>query len=147
MRQGSLSTNFWAEAVNTACYIRNRCSTRSLNGQIPYKIWKGRVPTATYFQVFGARVFVLNKSRTKGKFDSRSMEGIFVGCSTKSKAYRVWMPKMRAVIESRDVKFIGGPTYESEYKEFIFEPNNNIEKLSNEQNSTEEHAVNDEEKS
>ncbi|KRX69779.1 Retrovirus-related Pol polyprotein from transposon TNT 1-94 [Trichinella sp. T6] len=30
--ESKLSLNFWAEAISTACYIRNRCPSRSLNG-------------------------------------------------------------------------------------------------------------------
>jgi len=50
-------------------------------------------------------VFILNKSPSKGKFDVRGLEGIFVGYSEVSKAYRVWSPKDRKIHIARDVKF------------------------------------------
>lgn len=55
MRQANVPSTFWAEAVNTACYVRNRCVTKSLNGEIPYKFWKGKTPTVIYFRVFGTK--------------------------------------------------------------------------------------------
>ncbi|GJQ68569.1 hypothetical protein Trydic_g17126 [Trypoxylus dichotomus] len=38
MMQTELPSQFWAEAVYTANYIRNRCPTRSLNSRTPYEI-------------------------------------------------------------------------------------------------------------
>jgi transposase InsO family protein len=34
--ESGLPSSFWAEAVNTANYLRNRCPSKSLNGKIPY---------------------------------------------------------------------------------------------------------------
>lgn len=72
-----------------------------------------------YFQIFGSRVFVSDKNPQKGKFNSRSEEGIFVGYSNESKAYRVWLPKSRKVIVSRDVKFLNESAFDREYQEFL----------------------------
>ena len=36
--QAYLSHGFWAEAVSTANYIRNRCSTKRLEGKSPYEM-------------------------------------------------------------------------------------------------------------
>ncbi|KMQ84419.1 copia protein, partial [Lasius niger] len=121
MRQANVPPVFWAEAVNTACYVRNRCITKSLDGQVPYKLWKGKTPTVIYFKIFGSKVFVLDKNPQKGKFDSRSEEGIFVGYSNESKAYRVWLPKSHKLIVSRDVKFLNELAFDREYQEFIEE--------------------------
>lgn len=125
MRQTNVPPVFWAEAVNTACYVRNRCTTTALNGQLPYKLWKGKTLTVTYFQIFGSEAFVLNKNPQKGKLDSRSEEGIFMGYSNESKAYRVWLPKSRKL--SRDVKFINESAFDHEYQEFLEEKPNETE--------------------
>ncbi|KRY16471.1 Retrovirus-related Pol polyprotein from transposon TNT 1-94 [Trichinella patagoniensis] len=105
--ESKLSLNFWAEAISTACYIRNRCPSRSLNGEIPLTLWNGRKLTLNYFRTFGERAYVLGKSPRKGKFSTRSKECIFIGYSTESKAYRLWCPAERKVFKSRDVKFTG----------------------------------------
>lgn len=52
MREAEASPRFWTEAINTATYVRNRCPTRALNGEIPHKAWKGKTPTVNYFQAF-----------------------------------------------------------------------------------------------
>ena len=39
-----LARNFWAEALNTSCYIINRCMIRPILNKTPYKLFKGRKP-------------------------------------------------------------------------------------------------------
>lgn len=36
--QSSLSISFWAEAINTVNYIRNRCPTSHLDGRTPFQV-------------------------------------------------------------------------------------------------------------
>ncbi|KRZ93244.1 Retrovirus-related Pol polyprotein from transposon TNT 1-94 [Trichinella sp. T8] len=93
--ESKLSLNFWAKAISTACYIGNRCPSRSLNGEIPLTLWNGRKLTLNYFPTFGERAYVLDKSPGKGKFSTRSKECIFIGYSTESKAFRLWCPVER----------------------------------------------------
>lgn len=98
MLQSGISGGFWAEAILTANHIRNRCPSRSLNGEIPFKIWTGRTSVVNYFQRFGTTVFVLDKTIGKGKFEPMSTKCIFVGYSTQSKAYRLWDPESRKIL-------------------------------------------------
>ena len=39
-----LATNLWAEAVDTAAYLRNTCITKILGDKTPYQVWFGRPP-------------------------------------------------------------------------------------------------------
>lgn len=121
MLQSGISGGFWAEAILTANHIRNRCPSRSLNGEIPYTIWTKRTPVVSYFQTFGTIAFALDKKIGKGKFDPRSKKCIFIGYSTESKAYRLWDPTSRKIIRSRDVTFTGQHQDEKNYTEFIDE--------------------------
>lgn len=105
MIRSGLPPSFWAEAVSTANYIRNRCITKSLDSGTPFEKWTGRRPNVVHLRTFGCKAFILDKSPDKGKFDARGLEGIFIGYSEVSKAYRVWSPKDRRVHISRDVKF------------------------------------------
>lgn len=43
----------WAEAVNTAAYIRNRCPTRQLESRTPYEVRFGREPNVRHLRTFG----------------------------------------------------------------------------------------------
>lgn len=38
MVESGLPPSFWAEAINTANYVRNRCPTKSVNGLTPYQL-------------------------------------------------------------------------------------------------------------
>lgn len=87
--QSGLPSSFWAEAVSTANYIRNRCPTRYLDGKTPYEAWIGNKPDVSKFREFGCQVFCLNANTKKGKFDDRSKKGIFLGYSEQSKGYRI----------------------------------------------------------
>ena len=121
MRQAGSFPAFWAEAINTACYVRNRCPTSALDGGIPFTVWTGKIPTVDFMQVFGAKVFVKDKTPNKGKFDSRAIQGIFVGYDTSSKAYRVHIPESRKTVVSRDVKFMSESAFRHEYREILDE--------------------------
>ena len=57
-----------------------------------------------YFQVFGSKCYILNDQENLEKFDAKSDEGIFLGYSTTSKAYRVFNKRTKTVIESINVE-------------------------------------------
>ena len=44
MAQAKLPEHYWAEAVATAAYLRNRMPTRSLKSTTPYEKWYDRKP-------------------------------------------------------------------------------------------------------
>jgi len=67
----NVSPRFWAEVVNTACYIVNRVYVRPWTSTTPYEIWKGRSPNLCYFHTFGCVCYVLNDKDHLGKFDAR----------------------------------------------------------------------------
>lgn len=104
--QANLPKVFWAEAIATAAYIRNRCPTKSLENVTPYESWFERKPNVSHFKTFGCKAYVLDKTATRGKFDQKSKEHIFLGYATDAKAYRLWDPESRKIIKSRDVKVI-----------------------------------------
>lgn len=87
----NLPRYFWAEAVNTACYVMNRVMIRPILKITPYELWKGRKPNISHFRTFGCKCFVHNNDKDDlGKFDAKSDEGIFHGYSTSSKAYKIF---------------------------------------------------------
>jgi hypothetical protein len=73
--------------------------------KIPYELWKGYKPNISYFRVFGSKYSVLNEILRNTKFNPKSTEGIFVGYSITSKAYKVYIVSSRIVVESMHVKF------------------------------------------
>lgn len=101
-----LCIGFWAEAIDTACYVRNRCPTSALDGDIPYEKWCQKQVNVYYLRRFGERVYVLDKNPNIGKFDARGIAGVFVGYSKTTKGFRVWIPEKRKFVVSRDIKFM-----------------------------------------
>lgn len=75
--QSKLPIQFWAEAVNTASYIRNRCPT--VHGKTPCEIWHKRKPNVNHLKIFGTDAYALNKRADKSKFEARSTKCIFIG--------------------------------------------------------------------
>ena len=57
-----------------------------------------------YFRVFGSKCYIFNDHENLGKFDAKSDEGIFLGYSTNSRAYRVFNKRTKMVMESINVE-------------------------------------------
>ena len=63
LNENGLPKYFWAEAVNTACYVVNRAHIRSILKRTPYELWKGKLPNISYFHAFGCKCFVHNNGK------------------------------------------------------------------------------------
>ncbi|WJX18836.1 hypothetical protein P8452_08595 [Trifolium repens] len=105
MHETKLAKYFWAEAVNTACYIQNRIYIRPILNKTTYELFKGRKPNISYFHQFGCTCYILNNKAYKRKFDAKACKGIFIGYSERSKAYRVYNSETNTVEESIHVRF------------------------------------------
>ena len=64
-----------------------------------------RKPNATFFHDFGSRCFIFNSKEQRNKFDVKADEGIFLGCSLTSKAYRVLNKSSKKIEETYYVMF------------------------------------------
>ncbi|GJT19748.1 putative ribonuclease H-like domain-containing protein [Tanacetum coccineum] len=100
-----LPTTFWAEAVNTACYVQNRVLVVKPHNKTPYELFHGRTPTLSFMRPFGCPVTILNTIDHLGKFDGKADEGFFVGYSLNSKAFRVFNSRTRIVEENLHIRF------------------------------------------
>ncbi|GJT03599.1 putative ribonuclease H-like domain-containing protein [Tanacetum coccineum] len=76
-----LPTTFWAEAVNTACYVHNRVLVVKPHNKTPYELFRGRTLALSFIRPFGCNVTILNIIDYLAKFDGKSDEGFFVGYS------------------------------------------------------------------
>nr|GEX26251.1 putative ribonuclease H-like domain-containing protein [Tanacetum cinerariifolium] len=79
---------FWAEAVNTACYVQNRVLVTKPHNKTPYELLHGRLPSIGFRRPFGCPVTILNTLDPLGKFQGKVDEGFLVGYSVCSKAFR-----------------------------------------------------------
>ncbi|GJT93770.1 putative ribonuclease H-like domain-containing protein [Tanacetum coccineum] len=105
LADSKLPTTFWAETVNTACYVQNRVLVIKPHNKTPYELLLGRKPTLSFMRPFGCPVTILNTIDHLGKFDGKVDEGFFVGYSTNSKAFRVFNSRTRIVEENLHVRF------------------------------------------
>ncbi|GJT53565.1 ribonuclease H-like domain-containing protein [Tanacetum coccineum] len=80
LANSKLPTTFWAEVVNTACYVQNRVLVVKPHNKTPYELFHG-------------------------KFDGKADEGFFVGYSLNSKAFRVVNSRTRIVKENLHIRF------------------------------------------
>ncbi|XP_074319033.1 uncharacterized protein LOC141655949 [Silene latifolia] len=79
---------------------------RSILNKTPYESLRGRKPNISYFRCFGSKCFVHNNGKNNlGKFDPRSDEGVFIGYSDHSKAYKVYNKRTLLIEESIHVIF------------------------------------------
>nr|GEX00409.1 hypothetical protein [Tanacetum cinerariifolium] len=85
LADSKLSTTFWTEAVNTACYVQNRVLVVRPQNKTSYTI--------------------LNTKEHLGKFDGTADEGFLIGYSLNSKAFRVFNSRTRIVKENLHIRF------------------------------------------
>ncbi|GJR77701.1 ribonuclease H-like domain-containing protein [Tanacetum coccineum] len=71
-----LPTTFWAEAVNTACYVQNKVLVVKPHNKTPYELFHGKAD-----------------------------EGFFIGYSLNSKAFRVFNSRTRIVEKNLHIRF------------------------------------------
>jgi len=83
LNENSLPKYFWADVVNTACYVLNRVLIRPILKKTPYELFKGRRLVLSHLKLFGCKCFILNNGKESlCKFDAKAYEGIFLGYTT-----------------------------------------------------------------
>ncbi|GJT53943.1 retrovirus-related pol polyprotein from transposon TNT 1-94 [Tanacetum coccineum] len=106
LADSKLPTIFWAEAVNTACYVQNKVLVVKPYNKTPYELFRGRTPALSFMRPFGCYVTILNTLDYLGKFNGKSDEGFFIGYSMNSKAFRIYKIKTRKVEEKLHIRFL-----------------------------------------
>ncbi|GJR04390.1 retrovirus-related pol polyprotein from transposon TNT 1-94 [Tanacetum coccineum] len=82
-----LKKSFWAEAVNTACYVINQSPSTAVDLKTPMEMWTGKLINYSDLHIFGSPVV---------------------------KGYRLWDPNSHKVVVSRDVVFMEDKIQENE---------------------------------
>ncbi|KAJ9544166.1 hypothetical protein OSB04_023873 [Centaurea solstitialis] len=112
LSEANLATQFWVEAVNTACYTQNRSLIVKRFRRTPYELFRNRKPSIEHLHIFGCVCYILNNKDNLGKFDSKSDDGIFLGYSSISKTYHVFNKRRQTIEGTIHVKFDeSGPTF------------------------------------
>ena len=86
----SLPLSFWAEAVSTANYLRNRSPTLALSGKTPYECWYGKKPVLSNLRIFGCVSYIHIPKELRKKLDPKSEKCIFLGYPDGTKGYKLY---------------------------------------------------------
>nr|GEZ13533.1 ribonuclease H-like domain-containing protein [Tanacetum cinerariifolium] len=97
---------FWAEAVNTECYIQNRVLVTKPHNKTPYELVLGRSPSIGFMGPFGCPITILNTLDPLGKFDGMADKGFLVGYSVNCKAFIIFNSRPRIVQETLHINFL-----------------------------------------
>jgi hypothetical protein len=96
---------FWAEAINTACYSINLLYLHRILKKTTYELLTGKKPNVSYFRVFGSKCFILIKRGRSSKFAPKAVEGFLLGYDSNTRAYRVFNKSTGLVKVSCDIVF------------------------------------------
>lgn len=99
----NLEKKFWAEAVNSAVYLRNRSNAAGLRDKTPFEVWTGKKPNVNHLRIFGSTAMVHIPKPKRTKWDKKATKMILVGFNENTKGYRLYNPENNSVIISRDV--------------------------------------------
>ncbi|KAL0741957.1 hypothetical protein Bca4012_083470 [Brassica carinata] len=119
IKHKNMPLKFWAEAVHTAAYVQNRTTTRALKNITPLEAWNGTNPSVNHMKVFGSICYVHIPDEKRRKWDEKSKKAIFVGYSSQTKGYRVYMLERKKIEISRDVIFEERSKWDWDKKEVI----------------------------
>ncbi|GKE08445.1 retrovirus-related pol polyprotein from transposon TNT 1-94, partial [Tanacetum coccineum] len=62
----------WAEAINTACYTKNRSLIHHRYNKTPYELMQDKKPDLSFLHVFGSLCYPTNDNKDLGKLDANS---------------------------------------------------------------------------
>jgi hypothetical protein len=79
---------FWADVINTACYISNRIFLCSILHLTAFELCFGRKSSVSHLRPFGCKCFVL-KHGNLDKFESHSSDRILLGYTPQGRSYNV----------------------------------------------------------
>jgi hypothetical protein len=82
-----LPKNLWPETIHHTVWLKNRTSTRALNGMTPYEMLHSKLDL-TDLPEWGATVFMM---KTLGnKLDAKATSGRWLGYSSSSKEHHIY---------------------------------------------------------
>ncbi|GJT83409.1 putative ribonuclease H-like domain-containing protein [Tanacetum coccineum] len=97
--------SLWAEAINTACYTKNRSLIRLRYNKTPYELMHDKKLDLSFLHVFGSLCYPTNDSEDLGKLNAKADIGIFVGYALAKKAFRIYNRRTWKIMETIHVMF------------------------------------------
>ena len=94
---------FLAESLVYACYLINRLPSSAIGGKTPLKVQSEKAAHHDSLRVIECPAYYHVK---EDKLDPRSKKGVFLGFKKGVKGYKIWDPKDKKFILSRDVRLM-----------------------------------------
>ena len=129
LSESGLPKAFWAEALSTATYLRNRSPTKAVAEKTPLEAWSGEKPNVQNLRIFGCICYAHIPKDERKKLDSKARKAVFVGYGKDKKGYRLYDIATKKFFFSRDVSF--------NETEFITENANNVRRKDEDKGSYE----------
>ena len=106
LHHANMPAAYWAEALKTAVYIRNRVTSRTLpRNKTPYHFWNKTKPDLAHLRVFGSECWYKVTKVHLRKLDARWRPALMIGYASNQKGYKLWDTEDGKVVVSRDVAF------------------------------------------
>ena len=99
----SLSISLWGYALEIACYILNKMSSKSVD-KTPYEIWTGCKPVLSHLRIWGCPVYIM--CLKTDKLGLKSDRYLFVGYPKKTKRYYFYLTTEQKVFVSSWAVFL-----------------------------------------
>ena len=80
----NISNGFWAEAINTVVYLKNRSPTKILDLKMSFEVFYGYKPELSDLRIFGSKAFSHIPKDERKKLDVKSA---FLNVDLKEDAY------------------------------------------------------------
>jgi hypothetical protein len=106
IRAQGLDSEFWAEAVNTTVYIKNRCPVKALDSKTTQETLISRKLDVSHLRVFGCKTYAHILDEKRSKLKSKSVPCVFLGYCERTKAYRLMCFETKRIIKNQDVVFL-----------------------------------------
>ena len=94
----------WEGAISHVAYLRNRASTRALQGKTPYAMWTGQKLDVSHLREFGSDVWVLLEGQPD-KLQPKVAKFILMGYTDDLSSIRLYDARTRWIRSSRNFQF------------------------------------------
>ena len=85
-----LPKTFWADAVKTVAYLKNRGPSIPMEFRFPEEVWSGKEINFSYLKVLCCVSYVHIDFDARSKLDAKSKICFFIDCGDEKFGYRFW---------------------------------------------------------
>ena len=107
LHSAGLPLYLWGEAIDTACYIRNRTLV-GLGGLTPEEAYSGKRPYVGHLRTFRYVAYVQEPLDTRDKLKPTATKTALIGYMSARRMYRLFKPASRSILVSTSPRFKEG---------------------------------------